>query len=147
MAKNKKEHNIAYQLLDFNLESQKPLSIKKEPEEYGYSVEIGRSVDLEEDLFFISTIVDSKSGPDNEPFFQATTVSTYAVKDLSDIYDEMPRDFIANLMAISYSTTRGYLMALNQGNFLEHSPLPLLTIQQIAKQISEEESQKEKADK
>lgn len=146
MAKDKKGPDIEYQFLNFELDSHKSLSIEEEPKDYGYSVQMGKSEDLDENLIYIIIDVSAKIGPKSNPFFQAKTVSTFGVKNLSNIYEDLPKDFIANLMAISYSTARGYLMALNKDNFLEHSALPLLSIQQITERIPEEEIENDEND-
>lgn len=143
MVQNNQDAEIEYQIIDFYLDSHNPISIKEEPGEYGYGVQMERSINVEEDLIYINVLVESKSGPESNPFFQAKTTSVFNIKNLSEIQDDLSQDFIANLMAISYSTTRGYLLSFNNDNFLGKSPLPLLSIQQIAEGISDSEISEE----
>lgn len=104
---------------------------KSEPENIGYSVEIGHNFDKDTEVLTIGIgIVAKKSKNAKSYYCRLRTETSFTLVEASNI-EKLPLDFVIQSISIAYSTTRGVLFAKNEDNFISKHPLALLDMNAV----------------
>lgn len=138
---NEVEENLQfeYNLNDVRIVNFETKIPNTEPENIGYSVEIGHNFDKDAEKLSIRIgIVAKKSKKAKSYYCKLKTETSFSIVEASSI-EKLPLDFVLQSISIAYSTTRGVLFAKNEDNFISKHPLALLDMNAVKEGVKSKE--------